>query len=232
MRTITKTVKHTYSHEEREQLGGELARAFGGLRGIESELDSIKASYKSKTAEAEARIDRLSTDITNGFTMREEKCVVTYRPKLKEKDYWLESDAAQVPEGIDLSCGIQAMGIGPVLTEKMTAEDFQQELIEAESKFDAREEIQLFPPTDSDRGVLVVGRFAGKWFSALRVKIGKLELKERLDSEQPCTITRPDAVKVGIKRVNEWAKTNLKEHADGFHAKFSEVEKLHSERAE
>ena len=65
MNTETKTIKHTYTHEEREQLGSDLAQAFGGLRGIESELDSIKASYKSKTAEAEARIDRLSTDITN-----------------------------------------------------------------------------------------------------------------------------------------------------------------------
>ena len=228
MNTETKTIKHTYTHEEREQLGSDLAQAFGGLRGIESELDSIKASYKSKTAEAEARIDRLSTDITNGFTMKEAQCFIVYRPKENEKDFYLFESDAQSALFTDTHQGI----VKPVLTERMTGDDFQQELIEAESKFDACEEIQLFAPAEGDRGLLVVGRFAGKWFSALRVKIGKLELNERLDSEQPCTITRADAVKVAIKRVNEWAKSNLKDLAKGFQASFNEVEKLHSERVE
>ena len=222
MNTETKTIKHQFSHEEREQLGSDLAQAFGGLRGIESELDSIKASYKSKTAEAEAKIDRLSTDITNGFQMRETPCFVVYRPAQKEKDYYVS----------ELEAAFGGQSGSSVLTERMTADDFQQELIEAESKFDAREEIELFKPAEGDRGLLVVGRFGGKWFGALRVKIGKLELNERLDSEQPCTTSRPDAVKVAVKRVNDWAKTNLKDLASGFQESFKEVEKLHSERAE
>jgi hypothetical protein len=232
MKVETKTVKHTYDHTEREQLGGDLARSIGAIRGIEAEFDGIKSSYKAKTAEAEARIDRLSTNISNGFDMREEPCVVTFRTKDKEKDYWLESDAKQVPDGIEIGQGLVSIGILPVMTERMTSDDFQQELIEAESKFDAREEIQLFAPAEGDRGLLVVGRFGGKWFGALRVKIGKLELNERLDSEQPCTVTRADAVKVAVKRVNDWAKSNLKDLAAGFQSSFNAVEKLHSERME
>src|SRR5450830_1833655 len=138
MKSETKNIRHDFTGEEKQQLGGDLARSFGALRGIESEFDGIKASYKSKTAEAEAKIDRLSTDITNGFVMRDTPCFVVYRPADKEKDYFLtEIEAA----------GGAAMGKPGdlcVLTERMTADDFQQELIEAESKFDAREEIELF----------------------------------------------------------------------------------------
>ena len=226
MKVETKTVKHSYNHEEREQLGGELARAIGTIRGIEAEFDGIKSSYKAKTAEAEAKIDRLSTNISNGFDMREEQCYVVYRPADKLKDYYVNEAAAMnaaQPGGNNLCA---------VLTERMSADDFQQELIEAESKFDCREEIQLFTPAEGDRGILVVGRLAGKWFGALRVKIGKLELNERLDAEQPCTKARADAVATAIKRVNEWAKKNLGELAEGFKTAFNSVEEAHKERVE
>jgi hypothetical protein len=125
MKTATKTIKHTFTHEEREQLGSDLARAFGGLRGIESELDSIKASYKSKTAEAEAKIDRVSTNITNGFEMREAQCFVVYRPKDKEIDYYVREGDAQ-------DAGTKRAQFPPDLTERMTQEDFQLALPEVE----------------------------------------------------------------------------------------------------
>lgn len=221
IKSEVKNIKHVFTHEEREALGGDLARSFGTLRGIEAEFDQVKASYKSKTAEAEARIDRISTSITNGFEMRDVPCFVVYRPKDKEKDYYLSELIAASPNGFF-----------PALTEKMTADDFQQELIQAESVFDAREEIALFKPADGDRGILVVGRLAGKWFSALRVKIGKLELNERLDAEQKCFKTRPDAVAVAVKRVNAWAKDNLKDLAKGFQESFNAVAEAHKERAE
>jgi hypothetical protein len=226
MKTEIKNVKHLYTGPEREQLGMDLARAFGTLRGVEVEFDQVKQSYKSKTAEAEARIDRLSTNINNGFDLRDASCVVVYRPADKEKDFFLETEAQPfiednyLPEDWD--------GISPVLTERMTTDDFQQELIEAESKFDCREEIELFKPTESDRGILVVGRLAERWFSALRVKIGKLELTERLDAEQKCAA----AVLVAVKRFNTWAKKNLKELAAGFAESASGVIEAHKERAE
>jgi hypothetical protein len=114
----------------------------------------------------------------------------------------------------------------------MTAADFQQELIEAEAKFDAREEIELFKPAEGDRGILVVGRLAGRWFSALRVKIGKLELSERLDAEQKSVKERPAAVALAVKRFNAWAKDNLKDLAAGFADSANTVAEAHKERAE
>lgn len=232
MKTEIKNIRHVFTLEERDAIGGELARAFGALRGIENEFDQIKSSYKAKTTEQEAKIDRLSTDRSNGFLMRDTSCVVIFRPAQKEKDYFTEEDAKQVPEGISLVAGLAAIGILPALTERMTADDFQQELIEAESKFNAREEIELFKPAEGDRGILVVGRLAGHWFSALRVKIGKLELNERLDSEQPSCKARADAVSTAVKRFKEWSKANLKDLARGFEAAADEVIQNHKERAE
>lgn len=232
LKSEVKNIKHTFTLEEREQLGVDLARSFGTLRGIEAEFDQVKASYKSKTAEAEARIDRISTSITNGFDMRDVACIVYYRPADKEKDYRIESEvrAVETEMASDPSKDIPLPNV--VLTERMTADDFQQELIAAESAFDAREEIELFKPTETDRGILVVGRLSGKWFSALRVNIGKLSLSERLDAEQKCFKSRPDAISTAVKRVNAWAKENLKDLAKGFQESFNAVVESHKERAE
>lgn len=114
-----KSVKHTFTLEERDEVGGMLARALAALRGITAEFDEVKASYKFKIAEAEAAIGSLETKRTNGFEFRSENSRVFYRPKDRKKDYYLESD----PNG------------GPVLTESMTAEDFQAEIdLQNESK--------------------------------------------------------------------------------------------------
>jgi hypothetical protein len=215
-----KNVKHTFTPVERQNIGDDLARAIGTLRGVQGDFDKVKAGFKAKVTESEARIDNLSTALVNGFDMRDERCRVVYRPAAKEKDYFLENkDASSGPEL-------------KVLTEPMRSEDFQAELIQAESKFDAREEIDLFKPTPEDSGKLVVGRFSGKWFSALRVKIGKLELNERLDSEQRSFKQRPDAVSHAIKRVKDWASENMKEHAKGFDQSFDGVIEAQKDRAE
>lgn len=222
-----KNVKHIFTEPERNQIGGDLARAIAGLRGTQAEFDQVKASYKARTTESEARIDNLSTSLMNGFDMRNEKCVVIYRPQDRKKDYYLERDWK---EWTDAATG-EFIG-APIQTEDMTADDFQAELIQAESKFDNREEIDLFSPTGTDRGVLVIGRFAGKWFGALRVTIGKISLSERLDSEQRSFKERPDAVAHGVKRATQWAKDNMKEHAKGFEESFRAVAEAHKERAE
>jgi hypothetical protein len=227
-----KNVKHVFTPEELNEIGGNLARSIAAARGIESEFDQVKASYKAKTTEAEARIDNLSTARMNGFDMRSERCVVFFRPTDSKKDYWLESDARIIPNGNRVDLGLVALGKLPVLTEDMTRDDFQADLLQAESKFDLREEIELFKPAEGDQGILVVGRFGGKWFSALRVRIGKLQLEERLDSEQKAFKLRPDAISTAVKRVNEWARANLKDLAAGFQASFNAVAESHKERAE
>jgi hypothetical protein len=115
----------------------------------------------------------------------------------------------------------------------MTPADFQAELIEAEAKFDLREEIPLFAPANDDNGTLIVGRFGKKWYAALRVKIGTRILGERLDSEQPASKERFDAVKRGCKRFNDWLTANLgNEEMKGFQNGIADVLAKHKEREE
>jgi hypothetical protein len=221
----TKSVKHTFNPEERNQIGGDLARAIAGLRGTEAEFDQVKASYKAKTTEHEAKIDSLSTALMNGFELRNERCVVLYRPADRKKDYYLEKDYAQLQEG-------ELVTIPAVLIEDMTADDFQAELLQAEAQFECREELPLFQPANGDSGILVVGRLNDRWFTALRVSIGKCVINERLDSEQRSYKKRADAVKEATRRVSQWAKDNLKEAAKGFEDGFRAVSEAQKEREE
>ena len=220
----TKSVKHDFTTEEHRQVGGDLARCISGLRGIEAEFDQVKASYKSKTTEAEARIDKISTDITNGFEFRNERCVVILDLKESKKYFYLESALVK---------GELPNDAIPVITEPLTDADRQTELLEAESKFDARQDIELFQPAGEDSGVLTVGRLGGKWFSALRIKIGTRIINERLDSEQACSKKRADQVKRACKRFGEWLDENLgREEAKGFKNAVELVKAEHAEREE
>lgn len=219
-----KSVKHDFTTDEHRQLGGDLARCISSLRGIEAEFDQVKASYKSKTTEAEARIDKISTDITNGFEFRNERCLVVLDVKESKKHFYLESALVkgEIPKGLE-----------PVITEPLTDADRQTELLEAESKFDAREDIELFPATESDSGILTVGRLGGKWFSALRIKIGTRVITERLDSEQTCSKKRNVQIERTCGRFIKWVEENLgREEAKGFKNAVELVKAQHAEREE
>lgn len=220
-KTELKNIKHVFTPEERNQIGGDLARSIAALRGHEADFDNVKAGFKAKLTASEAQIDNLSTSLMNGFDMRNVKCVVVYRPKDRKKDYFIEEEHARLNGDTP-----------PILTEDMTPGDFQSELVQAESKFDKREEIALFKSTETDRGVLVVGRLGDKWFSALRITIGKLVLEERLDSEQKCFKKRFDAVDMASKRAWKWLKQELKEQAGGFEAGLASMVDAHRERVE
>lgn len=222
----TKSVKHIFTGPERESIGSQLAGTVGGLRGINAEFDQVKAAFKAKITEAEARIDNLSTSLVNGFEMRNERCVVVYRPQDRKKDYYLESDLPVLERSQVGEC----IAPFPALCEDMSREDFQAELIQAESKFDEQDTIDLFQPTETDFGRLVLGKFAGKWFAALRIKIGRMELTERMDSEQRSFKTRASAVADYVLRAGVWLKENLREHAKGFEAALASVVEANREK--
>ena len=224
---VVRVVRHEFTPDERQRIGSDLARAHGTLRHIENEFDQVKASYKARTSEAEANIDKWSTDIVNGFEMREKKCAVSFHPELRKKRFWLiDPNTDAIIKGADN---------WPIMVDEcdMTNEDFQAELIDAESKFELRAEIQLFQQVGQDRGVLVIGRFEGRWFGALRIKIGGRKIEERLDSLQKNTKKRADAVKSGCKRAIEWLSENLgQDNAKGFEATIQQVIEDNKEREE
>jgi len=226
----TKSVRHNFTPEETNNLNLEFRRAYDGLKSVEAEFDSVKATFKARTAEASSRMETLAATLNAGFEMRPEKCRLVLAPKEAKKLFYLESaidgqknlDANGIPEGLE-----------PVLVEAMTPSDFQNELIEAESRFDHREEIPLFLPVKDDSGILAIGRLNKLWYAALRVTLGTRILNERLDSEQPACRKRFDMVKQACKRFNAWLEANLgPEGAKGFQNSIADVLAKHREREE
>ena len=91
LQTETKNIRHDFTGDEKQQLGSDLARAFGALRGVESEFDGIKASYKSK-------LDR------NGSVQDQEQAIITAArreelAKLAREDARAERAAAKSSKG-------------------------------------------------------------------------------------------------------------------------------------
>jgi hypothetical protein len=230
MKHETRKIRHNFTPEETAVLQRDFHQAVKNIKAVEEEFDSVKASYKAKIAEVESRSVTLSATIDAGFEMRDRKCVVLYRPKDRKKDYFAEEHEAALEK---LNGKQLPEDIAPLLTEEMSDNDLQMELIEAEAKFELKEPIELFAPVNEDAGTLIVGRFGGKWFTALRVKVASRVLEERLDGEQPCFKNRPDAVRKAVKRFGDWLYKNLgKDAADGFAAGLDTVIDAHKEREE
>lgn len=218
-RIETKQLRHDFTDLEKAGMGGDLSRTIAGLRQIEAEADESKQAFKAKIASAEAEVDRISTSLMNGWEFRHKRCRVVLRPKDRKKDFYLEDDPADAK---------------PVLTEEMTQADYELDLIQAESRFDSREEINLFPPAGASQGILVVGRFKGRWFTALRINIdNRHRIEERLDSEQKSVKERFDAIKLASERALQWLVSTLGEdNAKGFRDPIAKAVEPHKERAE
>jgi len=186
----------------------------------------VKAVWKAKTTEAESRMETLNATLQAGFELREKPLVRILDLVAGKKRFYLEDE-------IDPVSGEAALGALPVIVEDLSDADRQQELLEAEEQFEKRENIELFKPAGQDTGVLTVGRLNGKWFSALKVTIGKNSIKERLDGEQKATKGRPDAMRQGVKRFTAWVEEQLgKEPAKGFTNAAALVIVAHADREE
>lgn len=213
--TETRLVKHTFTQTERLEMGGELARAVGRVRQVEVEFEGIKGTYKAKIGEAESAVETISNNIQNGFEMRAKKCKVVFRPKDKKKDYYPE-----IKDGI--------YDTKPVLTDDMTPDDFNRDLFEAERVFEHRKELSLFKD-----GNLVVGRFDGKWYTALRITMGAQKLQERLDPAGKKFKDRHGAIKATAARCLTWITDQFgDETAKGFKDAIAKVVKDNEELVE
>lgn len=224
LKTVKRSVKHVFTPTEVAGLNVDFGQAYDALGAAEADFEAVKAVHKSKITEAETRMTTLRATINAGFEFREKLLVLVLDMKGGKKFFYLESDLVdgELPKTAEA-----------VLIESITEADRQQELIEAESKFECREEIQLFAPAKDDFGVLTVGRFGKKWFGSLRVKIGTRVLTERLDSEQPTCKERFDMVKRSCKRFTDWLIANLgADEAKGFQGSLADVLAAHKEKEE
>lgn len=221
-KVVPKNVKHTFTPEERNALGSDLAAEFRKARSTEAEFGEVKAQFKARVAEHDARIDKLSNAVSAGFEMRVKDCVVILRPEDREKDYYLAVPKDGHVEKGDL-----------LLTEEMTQADFQQDLIEAEAAFENRESIDLFPPANSDYGCVIVGCQRGKWYGALRIKVGNKALQEPITTELRSFKERGPCIEQNAKRALKWLKAELgKDDAKGFEEPIKAIVEANRERAE
>jgi hypothetical protein len=217
---VKKSVRHDFTPPEIAGLNVDFRQSFANLKAVEAEFDNVKALWKSKTTEAESRMEVLNATLQAGFEMRQKDCVVVFRPADKKKDFYLLEGYSP-----DLS-------IEPVLTEDMTQADFEQDLIQAEAAFGDRVELILWQ-AGNGVGRMIVGSQGGKWFAAVRGNVGAIKIEERLDSEQMATKKRFDAITRADRRVNDWLKANLgKDTAKGFEAEIIEVIEGEKEKAE
>lgn len=204
--TVKKNVRHDFTADEIKMLNVDFGQAFDTLGAVESEFDNVKAVWKAKTTEAESRMKTLRATINAGFEHRLKDCIVIFRPADKKKDFYL-ADAKPTED---------EMLPQPVLTEDMTPLDFEQDLIQAESGFENRVELELWN-VGADIGILVVGKLKNKWFTAVRANVGAVRIEERLDSEQTSAKKRFDALQWASSRLAKWLKANLgKDAAKGF----------------
>lgn len=166
----------------------------------------------------------LRSTINAGFELRDKKCVVVLDVEKHKKLFFLESLLVdgELPKDAE-----------PVLVENLTTEDLQYALLEAERQFEQFEEINIFPATENDYGIMAVGRLNGKWFSALRVNIGGRKIEERLDSEQSCSKKRNVQIDRTLTRFFNWTVEQLgREAAKGFKNQLELVKAEHALREE
>lgn len=219
---VKKNVKHNFTPEEVAALNVDFRNAYQNLKSVEAEFDNVKAVWKAKVTESESRMETLSATLNAGFEMRTKECAVIFRPADKKKDFVLivEGDEGEAEAG-------------PIIaTEDMTDDDFHQDLVQAESCFDHRKELDLWE-AGSDHGRLIIGNIKGRWFSALRCNVGAQEIVERLDSEQMSFKARHDAIKRAAKRCSDWLKDTVgKDAAKGFDEKITAIVEAEKEKAE
>lgn len=196
---LKKKVRHTFDAEERSCLSQDLLNALSNAETVEHEFDSIKASYKAKLTEAEAKVGSVAASLRTGWEFREKFCHCELVPATGKKFFYLVEDATKTP----------------LIWEDMNPQDFQLDLVRAEAKFEDRKEIVLWDAMP-DKGIIVVGRFETRWYSAVRLNVGVNSLEERLDSEQTSVKDRFIAIQRAQGRAMAWLKANLKDTAKGF----------------
>jgi hypothetical protein len=88
VKKVTEYLRHNFSDAELLIMGSEQAQAHSELGEIELEFDSVKASFKNRTAAVEAKIGSLSRNINNRFEMRNIECALEYDvPNVGEVTY-------------------------------------------------------------------------------------------------------------------------------------------------
>ena len=110
---VTKEIKEEYSDADIHKMAVEMVQAMKDKETIKDEARSASESFKLKLAEKDAKIEQLSSCITNGFQYVSKALKLIKNFETQKREYWLDDKI--------------------VLEEDLTAKDHQLELDMAES---------------------------------------------------------------------------------------------------
>lgn len=110
---VTKEIKEEYSDADIHKMAVEMVQAMKDKETIKDEARSASESFKLKLAEKDAKIEQLSSCITNGFQYVSKALKLVKNFETQKREYWLDDKI--------------------VLEEDLTAKDHQLELDMAES---------------------------------------------------------------------------------------------------
>lgn len=211
---VKRQVKHVFTPAELAALNEQVLNAMAENSTAEQDATAMKATLKAHVEETKARMNSLAATARAKFEMREKDCSVTFRVPQKLKD---------------ITC-IETGEL--VATEPLTDSDLQMELVQAEKAFDPQSTIQLFQ-AGVDKGIVIVGQFKNRWYSAARITIGGKKLEQRLDSEQKAFKERVDAINFAVKGAFAWIEEAFDSKvAAGFKASFDKTVEAQKEKAE
>lgn len=211
---VDRPVKHQFTDAEMSALARKLGGELDQLKAYEDEFDSIKSTWKGKIETSEANVSAIGTLCRSGFEFRITPCRVEFDVPNKVKRFFVADTGEAAGE------------------EKMTPDDYQQELVQAESVFERKEVIPLYD-ANTDKGAIIVGQLKGKWFAAARLNVGAKMLTQRLDSEQKSFKNRWDSIQTASKGALAWIEENVDvKAAKGFVDVFAKAIEPHKERAE
>lgn len=110
---VTKEIKEEYSDADIHKMALEMVQAMRDKETIKDEARSASESFKLKLAEKDAKIEQLSSCITNGFQYVTKALKLVKNFETQKREYWLDDKI--------------------VLEEDLTAKDHQLELDMVES---------------------------------------------------------------------------------------------------
>jgi len=139
----TEYVRHTYTPEECLKMGQDLAGAHNRLAAIDDEEAVVKSKFKERKATVEQSINSLSRDLSNGWTMQNVECKLSYgEPNPLEVTY-RRIDTSEV-----------------VKVRAMNSDEMQEEL----PLTDREGEVVVIPPAEAEANTEKSAEAIGEFF--------------------------------------------------------------------
>lgn len=85
---ITVNAKYSFTEDEKQQLGSQLAQKIDAREQIDAEKKSRMSDFKDRIDRASSEIKRLSSNVNLGYEFRNYTCRIEKNYKLKVKEYY------------------------------------------------------------------------------------------------------------------------------------------------